>query len=249
MNFDKPIASGNTAHVYLSGNEAIKLFNANLPDTEAMKEAAKHRVAYVQGLPVPKIYDVTKVNGKQAIIMEYIEGKTLGQLVCEDQSQMERYMALSVSLQQQVHKVVPSQIESMKEKLKRQIQAASPLSMKQKATLITKLESFTYNESLCHGDFHLFNLIVGKKDQITIIDWVDASLGDPRADVYRTYLLYSQHFSHELAELYMRTYCETSQYLKEDIFEWTPVVAAARLAESVPEENVKQLVKIVCDSI
>ncbi|WP_054708646.1 aminoglycoside phosphotransferase family protein [Bacillus sp. JCM 19041] len=249
MDLDKPIASGNTAQVYRSNNDAIKLFNDDLPETEATKEATKHRVAYAQGLPVPKIYDVTKVNGKPAIVMEYIEGKTLGEMACADQSQIERYMTLSVGLQQQIHKIVPSQIETMKDKLKRQIQAATPLNKKQKSTLITKLELFIYNERLCHGDFHLFNLIVGKEDQITIIDWVDASIGDPRADVYRTYLLYSQHFSDELAEMYMRIYCETSHYSKEEIFEWAPIIAGARLAESVTGESVKRLVKIVCDSI
>ncbi|BCB37562.1 hypothetical protein BCJMU51_2449 [Bacillus cereus] len=37
---------------------------------------------------------------------------------------------------------------------------------------------------------------------VNIIDWVDASSGDIRADVFRTYLLYAQ--SHiELAEMYL----------------------------------------------
>ena len=66
----------------------------------------------------------------------------------------------------------------------------------------------TYENRLCHGDFHLLNLIMSD-DKVTIIDWVDASAGDIRADVCRTYLLYSE-LSTEVAELYLRLYCEKS---------------------------------------
>jgi len=36
-------------------------------------------------------------------------------------------------------------------------------------------------EALCHGDFHPRNVIVDG-DELTIIDWVDASSGPPAAD-------------------------------------------------------------------
>lgn len=44
---------------------------------------------------------------------------------------------------------------------------------------------------------------------VNIIDWVDASSGDIRADVFRTYLLYAQ--SHiKLAEMYLQVYCNNT---------------------------------------
>ena len=45
---------------------------------------------------------------------------------------------------------------------------------------------------LCHGDFHLFNIIQDVKEDVYIIDWVDAVSGCPEADICRTYLLYIQ---------------------------------------------------------
>ncbi|MFP3472522.1 hypothetical protein R0J90_20935, partial [Micrococcus sp. SIMBA_144] len=73
---------------------------------------------------------------------------------------------------------------------------------------------------------------------------VDSSAGDRRADVYRTYLLYSQ-VSKELANMYMRLYCEKSGLFKEEIFRWAPIIAAARLSERVSSEDPKRLLEIV----
>lgn len=66
---------------------------------------------------------------------------------------------------------------------------------------------------------------------VKIIDWVDASSGDIRADVFRTYLLYSQN-SVELAEMYLHIYCKKTGLLRDEIFQWAPIINAARLAES-----------------
>ncbi|MEG0308517.1 MAG: hypothetical protein RR636_11265 [Clostridium sp.] len=81
MNLGKPIAIGNTATIYLLDNKIIKIFNDSLPETEALYESRKQKLACSYGLPVPEIFDVTTVNEKQAIIMEYIQGQTLGNML------------------------------------------------------------------------------------------------------------------------------------------------------------------------
>lgn len=245
MNKDlgEPIAKGNTADIYLHEEKIIKVFNDFLPDTEAEYEANKQKYAYSCGLPVPYIYDVTKVNGKQAIVMEYITGRTIGDIIFEDMTKAEQYMSLSVNIQMKIHEIKAGNLELMSDKLNRQIQTASLLNDKQKQSLIGKLHTIQYEKKLCHGDYHVFNLIL-KDDAITIIDWVDSSAGDIRADVYRTYLLYAQ-FSIDLANLYLRLYCEKSGFSQDDIFIWTPIIAGARLSENVPFEKRERLIDIV----
>lgn len=44
-------------------------------------------------------------------------------------------------------------------------------------------------EALCHGDFHPRNVIVDG-DELTIIDWVDASSGPPAADLARSAIIF-----------------------------------------------------------
>jgi aminoglycoside phosphotransferase (APT) family kinase protein len=105
------------------------------------------------------------------------------------------------------------------------------------------MKSITFENRLCHGDFHLFNLIKAD-NRVIVLDWVDSSLGDIRADVYRTYLLYL-HFASELAELYLQLYCKKSGMKMTEVFQWAPIIAAARLSESVGLENSEQLTEII----
>jgi aminoglycoside phosphotransferase (APT) family kinase protein len=243
MNLGNPIASGNTAKIYLYENRIVKIFNDYLPDTESSNEANKQKYAYSCGLSVPKILDVTKIDGKQAIIMEYIKGRTIGDILSENMNQAEYYMNISVDIQQKIHMIAADSLEPMAEKLSRQIESADNLDKRHKIDLIQKLDSMTFEKRLCHGDYHLFNLIMSD-NKVTIIDWVDASMGDIRADIYRTYLLYS-HVSRELADLYLRLYCAKSDLSKDEIFQWAPIIAGARLSENVSSENSERLIEIV----
>lgn len=239
----KPIATGNTAAIYLQENKVIKIFRDHLPASAPMYEANKQQLAYDSGLRVPEVLEVTMIEGKHALVMEYVKGKTLGQLVMEDREQAEHYMGLSVDTQTEIHNKKIDSLEPMKEKLARQIQSVGCLDDEMKAALLEKLGSMTFESRLCHGDFHLYNLIL-TDDGIAIIDWVDASAGDIRADVYRSYLLYSQ-VSTELAEMYVKVYCDKSGLGKEEIFAWAPIVAAARLAENVATEDEERLMAII----
>jgi tRNA A-37 threonylcarbamoyl transferase component Bud32 len=247
MNLGEAIKNGNTAKIYLYDNKIIKIFNDNLPDTESAYEANKQKYAYSCGLPVPHIYEVTKINGKQAIIMEYIPGRTIGEIIYDDMSKAEEYMVLAVDLQLKIHEVKSKNLESMIDKLSRQIISAHLIDTKQKKVLLEKLYTLKYDNYnyLCHGDYHVFNLILNSNNNdIIIIDWVDSTAGNIRLDVYRSYLLYSQ-FSMNLADLYLRIYCEKSGLCQDEIFIWAPVVAGARLSENISTEKAKCLIDIV----
>ncbi|WP_273850442.1 phosphotransferase family protein [Guptibacillus spartinae] len=242
MKLGHPVAEGNTATIYQIHDKIVKVFREDLPDGTSSYEAKKQRYALSKGLPVPNIFEVTKIDGKQAIIMEKMSGRTLGDLLLENRDRAEVYMELSVNIQHSIHQISADSFEPMTEKLTRQIEEANELSQKQKAALLCKLKEMPVKKQLCHGDLHLFNLVMG--DQVTIIDWVDASAGDSRADVCRTYLLYTQ-FSSDLADLYLKLYCMKTGELKEVILEWAPIIAGARLAEGVLSEDSDRLLRIV----
>ncbi|TMW71254.1 phosphotransferase family protein [Alteribacter natronophilus] len=237
------IAEGNTAEIYQTENRVIKVFKPHLPETEAEKEAQKQRFAFAAGLPVPEVIDVTPLEGRPAIIMAHAQGKTFGDLFLENRERAEELLALSIDIQHTVHSHSAEGLESMTGRLRRQIEAAHPLSEKQRTLLLRKLEEMPAGESLCHGDFHLFNLIQGKQE-VTILDWVDASSGSREADICRTYLLYLQ-YSKDLAAMYLRLYGEGKGVSREAVLEWLPILAAARLSEHVPTENEDKLIQIV----
>ena len=177
--------------------------------------------------------------------MEYVKGKTVGDLLIHNMERAEHYISICVNAQQKVHAVVVDSdlLEPMSEKLRRQIESVQNLDEKQKGKLLRKLDSMVFESRLCHGDFHPFNLILSN-DNVKIIDWVDASAGDIRADVYRTYLLYAQA-SVELAEMYLRIYCKNAGLSRDEVIKWAPIIAGARLSEKVSSENIEHLKRLV----
>jgi len=244
VNLGNPVAIGNTANLYLFDNKIVKVFKEHLPSTESLFEARKQEFAYSCGLNVPKVLEVTEIKGRQAIIMEYIEGKTVGNLLTENMELAEHYMNICVNAQQTIHHVeVESALETMVEKLQRQIKSGENLNNAQKELLLGRLDSMIFEPRLCHGDFHPFNVIMSN-DKVTIIDWVDSSVGDIRADVYRTYLLISQ-FSIDLAEIYLRIYCKKTGLSRDEVILWAPIIAGARLSEHVSSENKDRLMEII----
>lgn len=243
MNLDNPIAVGNTAKIYLKNNKIIKVFNDFIADAEAIHEASKQQYAFSCGLPVPEILEVTTIGGKHAIVMEYIKGKTLGDLLLENKEKAEYYLDMSIHVQLEIHRTTPNNIESMYERLYHQINSAKILNNNQKACLLRKLDTCTFETKLCHGDFHLFNLIM-HENKVVVIDWADATAGDIRADICRSYLLYSQ-FSTNLAETYLHLYSKKSGLLRSDIFQWTAIIAGARLSENIPTESANRLLQLV----
>ncbi len=129
----------------------------------------------------------------------------------------------------------PDETEPMRERLERQIKSVHRLDENKKENILQKLDSIVFDSRLCHGDFHPFNLILSNGN-VKIIDWVDASSGDVRADVFRTYLLYAQA-SVELVEMYLHIYCKNTSLSRDEIFQWAPIIIVARLSEKVSPEN------------
>ncbi|MFP3377659.1 aminoglycoside phosphotransferase family protein [Bacillus sp. SIMBA_069] len=237
MNLGNPIAKGNTAEIYLYDTKVVKLFKEYLPNTESMNEAKKQKYAYSCGLSVPNVFEVTKIKNRQAIIMEYVKGDSIGDLLLNNLNEAEYYINICVNEQKKIHaiRVNTDEMEAMGERLERQIKSVHKLDEKQKESILNKLNSIKFEPRLCHGDFHPFNLILSEKN-VSIIDWVDACSGDIRADVFRTYLLYVQ--SHiELAEMYLQIYCRNTDLTRDEIFQWAPIMIAARFSEKVSPQN------------
>ena len=90
MDLDLPAAAGNTAELYRYEDRMVKVFKEYLPSTEAEYEAGKQAYAHSCGLPVPAVIALTKVGGRQAIIMEYVKGKTAGEQMAENGADKER---------------------------------------------------------------------------------------------------------------------------------------------------------------
>jgi len=242
------IASGAQADIYKDGSKAIKLFK-NICQRENIEyEINLQKMAFDYGLPVPEIFDVVEINGKTGIVMEYINGISIGNLLLEDITKFEEYLVKSIEIQDSIHKIETNKFPLMKNIQKKQILGTNKFTETDKEKILIKLEDKKYDNKLCHGDFHVFNLIQ-TSNGIKIIDWVNASSGNPYADIYNTYLIYKLN-KEEIAEVYLETYCKINKLDRLKILSWSTIIAGARLGEYVKDEKEEYLLKdIIKNSI
>lgn len=235
MELKELIAKGEGTEVYKHNNLAVKVFAEDYPKSKVLYEALISARIEDTGLNIPKIVEVSKMNGKWAISMECIEGKTLYEVMKEDPSNIGKYIDQMVDLQLEVHSKRSPLLNKLKDKLIQQINGVACIDSTRRYELLTKLDSMPKHIKLCHGDFNPMNIIIQDKKTF-IIDWIDASQGNASADVANTYLFFALNMP-EVAELYLDTFCKKSKTEKRYVQQWLPIIAAARLSENVDAEK------------
>ena len=231
------ISSSETKCVYRDGDLAIKEFCEGFPKAEVLNEAlCTARVEDLPGLHVPKVLSVSVMDGKWSITREFIEGKTLQQLMDENPDKVQEYMEQMVDLQIDIHSKACPLLNKLKEKTIRALQEEEQLDANTRYDLLTRLDGMPKHTKLCHGDFEPSNIIVAADGAMYVVDWVHASQGNASADVARTYLLLSLKDAKK-AEMYMDMFCEKTGTEKRYVQGWLPIVAAAQLAYKRPEEK------------
>ena len=109
------------------------------------------------------------------------------------------------------------------------------------------LETMPDGDRLCHGDFHPGNILLSQPKPV-IIDWIDASIGSPLADVARTSIMLLGSAATEspmflrkgiqiLHTIYLRRYFQLRPGGYDEYRRWLPIVAAGRLNEGIDEQD------------
>ena len=238
MNFDNVIAVRPNKTIYRDGDKTIKLFNEEFNTADVLNEALNTARVEQTGLNIPKLSAVTKVDGKWAIVTDFIEGNTLSQMMEENPDKLDEYLNLFVDIQLTIHQHTCPMLNSLMEKMHRKISAtATHLDATTRYELHTRLASMHEHKKLCHGDFHPSNVVITPNGDAYILDWAHATQGNASADVARTYLLFSLEGKPELAEKYMNLFCKKSDTAKQYVQKWIPIVAASQSVKGKPEER------------
>ena len=238
MNLDNVIAVRPNKTIYRDGDKVIKVFDESYDTTDILNEALNTARVEKTGLNIPKLEAVTKVDGKWAIVSDFIEGKTLTQLMRENPDREDEDLNLFVDIQLDVHSRTCPMLNSLMEKMQRKISATAPyLDATTRYELHTRLAAMHEHRKVCHGDFHPSNVVITPDDQAFILDWAHATQGNASADVARTYLLFSLEGRQELAEKYLNLFCKKSDTAKQYVQKWIPIVAASQSLKGKPEER------------
>lgn len=235
MKLDNVIAVRTSKTVYRDGDKAIKVFDSDFSKSDILNEALNQARVEETGLPVPKIHEVTKIDGKWAIVYDFIEGENLDELIKKNPNKIDEYMNLFVDLQMQVHSKKSPLLNKLKDKMQRKI-SQTTLNATIRYDLHTRLEGMKKHDKVCHGDFDPSNIIIKKDGTAYILDWSHATQGNASADVARTYLLFKLHGDNEVAEKYLDLFCKKSDTAKQYVQQWLSIVAASQSVKGKKEE-------------
>lgn len=236
MAIDKILAERKNKCIYKDGNYTVKVFDSTYPKTDVLNEALNQARVEETGLNIPKINAVSIIDGKWAITLDYIEGKTLQQLMDENPDKIDEYLEKFVDLQLEVQSKKAPMLNKLKDKMNRKISSLQEISATIRYELHTRLDSMPKHTKVCHGDFNPSNIIVQEDGTMYILDWSHATQGNASADAARTYLLFSLH-QPELADKYLNLFCEKSDTAKQYVQQWLPIVAASQMVKGVEEEK------------
>lgn len=236
MKLDRIIAVRNSKTVYRDNDRCVKVFNSDYSKADVLNEALNQARIEETGLNIPKILEVTMVNGQWAIASEYIKGKTLDRLMEENPDKKDEYLELLVDLQISVHSKICTHLSKLKDKMNRKIISAD-LDATVRYDLHTRLEGMPKHNKVCHGDFNPSNIIITDDGTPYILDWSHATQGNASADVARTYLLFCLAGDKETADKYLDLFCAKSNTEKKYVQKWMPIVAASQSVKGNEKER------------
>lgn len=236
MKLDRIIALRNNKTIYRDGELCMKVFNEGFSKSDILNEALNQARVEETGLNIPKVREVTVIDGKWTIVSDYIKGKTLAQLMQENPDKKEEYLHRMVDIQLEMHEKSCPMLGKLKDKMNRKI-SMTDLSATARYDLHTRLESMPKHNKLCHGDFNPSNIIISENDTAYILDWSHATQGNASADAARTYLLFWLNGDIDGAKKYLNLFCDKSNTAIQYVQKWMPIVAASQLVKGNEKER------------
>ncbi len=248
------LAQGREAEVFAEGEGTVlKLWRDAGHGWRAEREAAVLTTLREQALQAPRLVGIATVDGRPGLVIERIDGTDL--LAALGRRPLSVFTAGRVMGEVHVAMhdcLAPGELPGLHDELGKRIETAEPLPDDLRLAALRLLDGLPRGDRLCHGDLHLGN-ILGSWSAPTVIDWADATRGDPVADVARTAVLHRVGEAPPGSPLTVRALTPVgrrillSRYLAayrarraldDGLLErWEVVRAAARLWEPVPDEH------------
>ncbi len=236
MLLDRIIALRNDRTVYRDGGNCLKVFEKNVSKAKVFTEAFNQTQAQCAGINVPSISQITQIDGKWAIIYDFIEGKSLNDEMVKNGSDTAACLERLAELQLEIHKPAETDLPQLKDRLGKDILKAK-LSRETTDKVMKILEKLPNGDGIFHGCFSPDNIILGDDGKSYIIDWTHAAQGSVFADAAGTFLTFIIDGKNEEAEAYLDIFGKKNESDTERVKEWIPVIAASRLSYSNERES------------
>lgn len=237
MKLDNVIYETESKKIYRDGDAAIKVFDENFSKAAVLNEALNQaRVEEIGGINIPKIREVTKIDGKWAIVSDFIEGKTMAELMAENPEKIDEFIDKFVDIQISILAKRAPLLTDLRDKMQKKI-SASDLDATVRYELHNRVNGMKKHNKVCHGDFVPSNVIITPVGDAYVIDWAHVTQGNGAGDAARTYLMLCLDGKKDIAEKYLKAYCLKTDTAKQLVQSWMPIVAASQSVKRIPEER------------
>lgn len=248
-NLGKPIAYGRTAEIYAwQDGQVLKLFYDWFELESISYELQIAQAVHASGLPVPSVGEIIRISDRNGLTYQRMEGIPMWDVMSRKPWSIFHYARRMAELHVEMHASdIQADLPSQRQRLIDKICDAEALPADLRSKALPVLESMPDGNKLCHGDFHPLNIMVSSQEEI-IIDWIDASLGNPLADLARTTIillgaietsqvpnLFEKIIIRIFHNTYLRHYLSLRPGGEHEYSCWLPIIAAARLSENISE--------------
>lgn len=246
----------------LDGRHVLRLFAQSVPFADIEREARVTSILYAHGVPVPQVEAgiVRADDGRYGLIFEKVEGLQFAQLYARKPWDLIRITSRLAQIHQLIHRIsppvgLPSQREQIRERLAR----AGSIAFRDRQQLLALLKTLPASRSLCHGNFHVGNVMISHAGDPVILSWSNANIGDPMCDAARTAVILGPSrsaagglrsrmrsiYASLLAQKYIGTYLHLSEGGRDRFALWCAINAVARLEEEIVPEHRNRLIRMV----
>jgi len=224
---------------------------AHLPDDWTVFEAEIASGIFAAGLPVPEVRDVIEIDGRTAAVFERIEGPSMWQRIVEHPSDAAALGRELAHIQRSLLAAgIPDGVPDFVDRLVRRIAIAEPLAEPERGEATRLAHELPRGAALLHGDLHPGNVLMSPSGPI-VIDWFDAAIGHPIADIVRSSILMRAGSGHapdhlpgaspqmlqQLHDAYIDQFADELSDAAPDLAAWQAAVAVGRLAEGAEADE------------
>ena len=242
------VARGTRSTVHAYGRGAvIKVPTPSTPEGWIVAEARYAEAARGAGAPAPRLIGIEQIAGRAASVWERVGGTSIWQLVVDRPDQSAALGQLVADVQHALFELVPPvTLPRQRDRLVSKIRRAAATVDPSLGRALAFLPPAVATPRLCHGDLHPSNVLLGR-DGPVIVDWFDASRGDPIADVARSSVTLLNDGANPpehlpgadpatlgvLTDAYLARLREQMEIDDDLLARWQAVSAVGRIAEGV----------------
>lgn len=245
------LADGRTAEIFAWGNDRVlKLYRSGWTRRTAEFEFRQAQSSQETGYRVPHVYEIVEIEQRIGLIYQRVDGVSMLHSIQRNPLRLPAFSRQMTDLHLDMHRRDAAGLEPVQERLAGKIHDVAALTVDEKRIIHERLFHLPSDTRLLHGDFHPDNILL-TADGPVIIDWIDATLGHPLADVARTWVIGNFGVPPEerfgvvafrwMVNRYLNRYLRRSPYDRNQFQAWILPVAAGRLSENIPHESVPLL--------